>query len=100
MWSLGREKYEGILSLHILLSQIMDPRRKMSYNQIKMCMCVEYLFGGYPNYTMLFKTYLSLYWDLENFCENMGYLYSHLSFLFLSLFFFLFPLFTFFLSFG
>ena len=43
MWRLAREKYEGILALHILLSQTMDPRRKMSYNQIKMCMCVEHL---------------------------------------------------------
>ena len=41
----------------------MDPKRKMSYNQIKMCMCVEYLvdiYGGYPNSTMLLDTYLSL----------------------------------------
>ena len=43
MWRLAREKYEGILALHILLSQTMDLRRKMSYNQIKMCMCVENL---------------------------------------------------------
>ena len=42
IWSLGRKKYEGILALCILLSQTMDPRRKMSYNQIKMCMCVEH----------------------------------------------------------
>ena len=43
---------------------------------------------------MLFKTYLCLYWDLEIFCENMGYLYFILLFFFsylffLSLFFFL-----------
>jgi hypothetical protein len=29
---LGLEKYEGILELHILPSQTMDLRRKMSYN--------------------------------------------------------------------
>ena len=43
IWSLGRKKYEGILALRILLSQTMDPRRKMSYNQNMMCMCVENL---------------------------------------------------------
>ena len=42
IWSLDRKKYEGILALCILLSQIMDPRRKMSYNQTKMCMCLEH----------------------------------------------------------
>ena len=50
---------------------------------------------------MLFRTHLSLYWNLENFCENMGHLYSHLSFiLFISFFFFLFlSFFSFFLFF-
>jgi hypothetical protein len=42
MWTSCREKYKGILALHILLSQTMDPRRKMSYSQIKMCNCVEH----------------------------------------------------------
>jgi hypothetical protein len=42
IWSSDRDKYECILALHILLSQTMDPRRKMSYNQIKMCMCVKH----------------------------------------------------------
>jgi hypothetical protein len=27
--------------LHILLSETMDPWRKMSHTQIKVCMCVE-----------------------------------------------------------
>jgi hypothetical protein len=36
-------KCGSILALCVLLSQTMDPRRKMSYNQIKMCMCVENL---------------------------------------------------------
>jgi hypothetical protein len=34
-------KYGNILALHILLSQTMDPRRKMSYNQIMMWIYVE-----------------------------------------------------------
>jgi len=38
---LGRKKYEGILALCILLSQTMDPWRKMPYTYIKVCMCVE-----------------------------------------------------------
>ena len=42
IWSLGRKKYEGILALCILLSQTMDPRRKISYNQIKICMHAGY----------------------------------------------------------
>jgi hypothetical protein len=36
----------------------MDLTRIMSYNQIKMCMYVEYfvdIYGGYPNYTMLLE---------------------------------------------
>jgi hypothetical protein len=27
--------------MHILQSQTMDPKRAKSYNQIKMCMCVD-----------------------------------------------------------
>ena len=42
--SLGRERYEGILTLHILLSQSSNPRRKMSYPQIKKCKCVGKIF--------------------------------------------------------
>ena len=38
-----RMKYGNILALRILLCQTVDPRKKMSYNQIKMCICVENL---------------------------------------------------------
>jgi hypothetical protein len=52
-----------------------DPKRVESYNQIKMCMCVEY--GGYmvANLILLcsLKTYLS-FGTWKQLQENMGYL--------------------------
>ena len=38
--------------MHILQSQISDPKRVESYNQIKMCTCVD-IHGGYCNTLVL-----------------------------------------------
>ena len=38
--------WKSILAIHILQSQILDPMRVESYNQIKMCMCMD-VYGGY-----------------------------------------------------
>ena len=48
----------------------------MSYSQIKMCMCIEYLVA---NLILLCSLkYISLLWNI--FYENMGYLFSSFSF--------------------
>jgi hypothetical protein len=63
----------------------MDPKRVKSYNQIKMCMCMKYggyIFGGWPNSTMLLEN-ISIFWNLENnFVWKHGLSYSSLSFSF------------------
>ena len=62
MWSLGGDKICSVLTLHILQGQIPDPRREVSYSQIKRCMCVEYLV---VNLILLcFLKYISLLWNI------------------------------------
>jgi hypothetical protein len=36
------DERDGILTLHMLHSQNSDPRREVSYSQIKMCKCKEW----------------------------------------------------------
>ena len=56
----------------------MDPKRVESYNQIKMCMCVD-VCGGYIrwltyNSTLLLEN-ISLFWNLETTLQvNISYL--------------------------
>jgi hypothetical protein len=50
----------------------MDPKRDESYNQIKMCMCVEYMVTNLILLCSL-KTYLS-FETWKQLLENRGYL--------------------------
>jgi hypothetical protein len=65
----------------------MDPRRVKSYNQIKLCMCMEYvgyMIGVYvvnPNSTMLLEN-IPLFWNLKTTLqETHGLSYSSSLFL-------------------
>jgi hypothetical protein len=62
----------------------MDPKRVKSYNQIKMCMCVEwwvYMVAN-PNSSLLLEN-ISLIWNLKTFARKHGLSYSYFfSFLF------------------
>jgi hypothetical protein len=51
----------------------MDPKRVKSYSQIKMCMCVKYVWDidmvANPNSTMILKN-IPLFLKLRNFCKR------------------------------
>ena len=78
--------WKSILAIHILQSQTLDPKRVESYNQIKMCMCVD-VWWIYFVATLILLCSLKTYLSFETWKQLCKKTWAIL-FIFSSLFFF------------